>query len=146
MPKSNEYTPSAQRIMLTEVLQAQAQVDALCEKLHYSIMIACKGEFNRSDTRLKTIENIVMNLHSDSDLIADVCMDTHDALCGASKVYNYASQDDGEGDHAQYTTACLVEDYVNKVFKETKTRFCELEKYIEFHYDEDTQVYEVYSE
>jgi len=146
MPKSEDYTPSAQRIMLAEVLQAQAQVDALCEKLRYSIVTACKGEFHRSDIRFKTIENIVMNLHSDSDLIADVCMDTHDALCSASKVYNYASQDDGEDDHAQYTTACLVQDYVNKVFKDTKTRFCELEKYLEIHYDEDTQVYEVYSE
>ena len=147
MPKSEDYTPSAQRIMLAEVLQAQAHVDALCEKLRYSIVTACKGEFHRSDERLKTIENIVLNLHSDSDLIADVCMDTHDALCSASKVYNYASQVEyGLDTHAQETTACLVQEYVNKVFKDTKTRFCELEKYLEFHYDEATQVYEVYSE
>lgn len=146
IPKSTEYTKSAQRIMLTEVLQAQAHVDALCEKIRYSIVTACKGEFHRSDERFKTIENIVLNLHSDSDLIADVCMDTHDALCSASKVYNYASEDEGYGTHEQDTTAYLVEEYVNKVFKDTKTRFCELEKYLEIHYDADTQVYEVYSE
>ena len=88
MPKSDRvHYQGAQRIMLTEVLQAQAHVDALCEKLRYSIVTACKGEFHRSDERFKTIENIVLNLHSDSDLIADVCMDTHDALCSASKVY-----------------------------------------------------------
>lgn len=135
MPKSDDYTRGDQYALLAGALNAQAKVDALCEKMRYSIVTACKGKFHRSDERLKAIEDVVSTLHSVSDLVADVCMDTHEALCSASKAYNYASQGEGVG-HQQETTACLVEEYVNKGLK----------GYLEICYDADTNVYQVYSE
>ncbi len=145
IPKSDNYSPSVQRMMAEGYTLADKIVKVSALSLYHRMVICENFKVELTDESVKTIYDMVEQIADDVDLVDDVCPLTHRAMMSVSRVYSY-SEGVMRGDDILEAVCELLGDYLTEKLQETAPNkiaecyFVDKEDYIQvFIYDEEDE-------